>query len=785
MLTIRADFYAHLAQYPELRDAVAKHQEFIGPMTSEELRRAMEEPARVAGWEFEPGLVDLILRDVGDEPGALPLLSHALLETWKRRNGHTLTLKGYHDAGGVRGAIAQTAENVFQQFTPQEQELARDIFLRLTELGEGTEDTRRRATFDELIPRDETAASVHAVLRRLADARLITLNADNAEVAHEALIREWPQLREWLNQDRDGLRLHRQITEAAQEWEMLERDAGALYRGSRLAQAREWANVNSQTLNAAERAFLEASEENEKREARDREEQQRRELEQARTLAQEQQRGARRLRWFAAGLALFLLLALGAAWFAFNQSNVAQNNFVAAERIRLASQAQIALDNGEGGDLPAMLSLHSLKLDYSPEADASLLNALKRGFTKQIYVGHTDLVWGSSFSPDGRKMVTASNDGTARLWDVESGQELSRFAPSVDSFTSALFTPHGRHVMVGGPGDAMRLWDTETNQEVRQYKGLAGGAWGFDISSDGKFVVTADDEGAKLFDMQTGELIRAYSLPYSTPAIFSPDDRFIAISSADNIARLWEVATGKELEQFPSDAFVPWLAYSPDGKFLLTMAGDIAQLWDVQTGEEKQRFLGHTGIVLFGIFSPDSKYIVTGGADKTARIWNVATGEELHKFTGHTGRILWVEFSPDGKYLLTASEDRTTRLWDIQAKAEPRRFLTYNKEVWGEFPTALSPDSQSLLYSFDRTINAAVVWNTQTGERSYPKLEGMTSFTRFPAFAFSPDNRLLLGGDDDGAVWLWDAQTGKKYITSPVTLRPFAPPSFPQMGACF
>jgi class 3 adenylate cyclase len=196
VLTLRADFYAHLAQYPELRDAVARQQEYIGPMSMEELRRAIEEPARRGHWAFEPGLVDLILRDIGDEPGALPLLSHALLETWKRRAGHTLTLKGYADAGGVHGAIAHTAESVYQNLTPEEQRITRDIFLRLTELGEGTEDTRRRASFDELMSDMETAGEVRQVLNILADTRLITLNEDNAEVAHEALIREWPTLRD-------------------------------------------------------------------------------------------------------------------------------------------------------------------------------------------------------------------------------------------------------------------------------------------------------------------------------------------------------------------------------------------------------------------------------------------------------------------------------------------------------------------------------------------------------------------------------------------------------------
>ncbi len=247
ILTLRADFYAHLAQYPELRDAVAQQQEYIGPMTMEELRRAIEEPARRAHWEFEPGLVDLILRDVGEEPGALPLLSHALLETWKRRAGHTLTLKGYADAGGVRGAIAHTAETLYQSLSAEEQAIARDIFLRLTELGEGTEDTRRRASFDELVSHAEDRRST-PVLNALADARLVTLSEDTAEVAHEALIREWPTLREWLNQDREGLKLHRRLTEAAYEWELLGRDPGAFYRGAHLAQAREWAALHPRRL---------------------------------------------------------------------------------------------------------------------------------------------------------------------------------------------------------------------------------------------------------------------------------------------------------------------------------------------------------------------------------------------------------------------------------------------------------------------------------------------------------------------------------------------------------
>jgi conflict system STAND superfamily ATPase len=263
------------------------------------LRRAMEEPARRGHWEFEPGLVDLILRDVGDEPGALPLLSHALLETWKRRAGHVMTLKGYAEAGGVHGAIANTAESLYQTFSPDEQTVVRNIMLRLTEFGEGTEDTRRRATFHELMSQAEDAdarSEVRAVLNRLAQARLVTLSEETAEVSHEALIREWPRLREWLSEDREGIILHRRLTEAAQEWELLEHDTGSLYRGARLVQANEWFELNPHALNAQERMFLEVSNQQAKQEEQEREEQRQRELTSAKELAETQRQSASRLK---------------------------------------------------------------------------------------------------------------------------------------------------------------------------------------------------------------------------------------------------------------------------------------------------------------------------------------------------------------------------------------------------------------------------------------------------------------------------------------------------------
>ncbi len=271
LVCLRADFYAQVAQHDALRDLISQHQEFIGAMSRAELVDAIVAPLNQGGWKIQEGLVKVILRDVGYEPGALPLLSHALLETWKRRRGRTLTLSGYTEAGGVDGAIRETAEAVFhQRLTAQQQPIARLIFLHLAELTEDAQDTRRRAPFSELITRSTDEATIQAVINILADARLVTTGTIEpgetrvVEVAHESLIREWPTLRQWLSEDRQGLILHRQLTEAAEDWEKDGRDPGLLYRGRRLAAIQEWSDKpeNSESLSLQEIAFLEASQAN-------------------------------------------------------------------------------------------------------------------------------------------------------------------------------------------------------------------------------------------------------------------------------------------------------------------------------------------------------------------------------------------------------------------------------------------------------------------------------------------------------------------------------------------
>lgn len=264
VLTMRADFIAQATEYSSLAELLSGHQFLVSPMESEDLRRAIEKPALMTGARFEDGLVEQILQDTGREPGALPLLEHALLQTWEHRQAdNLLTFAAYRTIGGVQGALAKHADSVYDNLSATEQDITRRLLLRLTQVGEGTEDTRRRATREELQTGEEEQQALESVNKQLTDARLLVTSGDQhtdtVDVAHEALIRGWPRLRKWIDESREALRLYRRIAEATREWVRLQHDEGALYRGSLLTKAQEWRQQHDKELNQREKGFLDAS----------------------------------------------------------------------------------------------------------------------------------------------------------------------------------------------------------------------------------------------------------------------------------------------------------------------------------------------------------------------------------------------------------------------------------------------------------------------------------------------------------------------------------------------
>ena len=358
VLTMRADFYSRCAAYPALSALIASQQFLVSPMDLDGLRQAIEEPAWRVGLEFEEGLVATVLDDVANEPGALPLLEHALLELWERRRGRMMTLEAYRKTGGVHGALAKRADTVYDAFSPQQQEIVRRIMLRLTAPGEGTEDTRRRATITELVSSPGEAEAIESVVRGMADARLLTAGADEqsgerlVDVSHEALIRSWPRLRKWIDEDRASLRLLRRVTEAAQEWQRLNRDEGGLYRGARLAQAMEWREHHEAMLNELEREFLDASVAEKAREEKEEHDRQQRELAQAQALAAEQKKRADDQARAAARLRRRAFVAMGAAVIALILLAVSVLMWRAAQE-----QARIAATQRNAAEVQARIAL--------------------------------------------------------------------------------------------------------------------------------------------------------------------------------------------------------------------------------------------------------------------------------------------------------------------------------------------------------------------------------------------------------------------------------------------
>ena len=282
LVGIRADFYTACVNYPYLRTALQDNPLVVGPMSDTELRAAILYPAHDVGLDVEPGLLELLLRDLGHtttaahdngragyEAGRLPLLAHALRVTWQQRHGHTLTVEGYQTAGGIHRAVATTAEAVFTGVDHTGQHAARTLFLRLIKIGDGTKDTRRRlARTDLLVGLDPH--TVVPILDTFTQARLLTQDQDTVEVTHEALLHAWPRLRQWIDSDRAGNLIRQQLDEAATVWNRDGRDTAGLYRGNRLEAARTWATSrpHESDLSPAASAFLAASTRQERRAAR-------------------------------------------------------------------------------------------------------------------------------------------------------------------------------------------------------------------------------------------------------------------------------------------------------------------------------------------------------------------------------------------------------------------------------------------------------------------------------------------------------------------------------------
>jgi WD40 repeat protein/transcriptional regulator with XRE-family HTH domain len=723
VLTLRADFLGQALEHARLAERLQGSTLTIGRMSGAQLRRAIESPLpdQVG---YEPGLVERILTDLGDEPGRLPLLQFALTMLWARRQDRCLTHAAYEELGGVAAALGRYAEDVYHnELKADERQVAR-LFVQLVRpTGHPTRRVARHSELDE---------SQWTVAQRLAATRLVTTGTDvtggeTVELAHEALISEWGRLRHWVDGDRDFRAWQERLRTAIDQYETSGRDEGALLRGVPLAEAQRWLTERATDLCPTEREYILAS----------------------RAL---QGRTTRRLRVFAAGLAVLLLVASALGIGAERQRRMlrVEERLAASQAIAAHADATIETRPVES----VLLSVQAYDEADTVEARGSLLrHVVEHTHTAGFLIGHTSRVSAVAFSPDGHTVATASVDGTARLWDAGTHQVLATLTGHANWLRAVAFSPDGRLLATGSDDRTVRLWDVAARAPVVAFTGHQGPVRAVAFSPDGRTLAAAgDDRTVRLWDVATRRTVTVLSghLGAVRGVAFSPDGRVLATASFDGTVRLWSTATWRELAVLSGhNGWVLGVAFSPDGRTLASAGADhTIRLWDVAAARELAALAGHTDMVLSVAFSPDGRTVASASADRTARIWDVATRTGLTTLTGHGGWVTGVAFGPRGDTLATSSDDLTARLWDVR----PSRGLTMlpgtAQTVMG---LAYSPDGRTLATGGDDS--AVRLWEVGT-RRPLAVLSGHSDHVR--AVAFSPDGRTIASASDDRTVRLWD-----------------------------
>ncbi|MCB8944991.1 MAG: protein kinase [Ardenticatenaceae bacterium] len=822
--TLRADFYDRPLQYVDFGDLLRQRTVFVLPLTPDELEQAITRPAAQIGVQLEPGLAAAIIRDVGDEPGTLPLLQYALTELFERRKGVVLTRAAYEVSGGALGALSRRAEEIYANLGHDGQEATRQLFLRLITLGEGTEDTRRRVLRSELEAMQTSEVfKTSEVLDAYGRYRLLTFDHDpttrepTVEVAHEALLREWPRLRGWLANSRDDVRLQRLLANEAQGWQTADHDPSYLLRGTRLAQLENWAETTTVALTQDEQTFLQASLALQEARQVAEEDRRQRELATAKQLAETERQRAedraqaavilrRRAVYLGVAAVLAVILAVTAGLFSRQASlneAIALANEAAAEAetlIRATAEAEAiaqrdvaqtqtnlavsrelalaALNNLEADpELSILLALQALKTRHTKEAEEALHLAIQTSRALITLLGHTESVEGAAYSPDGSQVATVSLDGTVKVWQVATGQ-LQQTLPyeGVEFVGNTLkFDEAGSRLALLAVGDNyetvnLHIWDAESGALLSQHEmPIPAEFFRFELSPDWQWLAVGRDNGIpELWDVVTGERVLTLAGHEVTvdAVAFSADSSRLVTADFGGQVQVWDVAallageeTQPELTFTTMQDFGPGrVFFSNDGLRLAFVFNTIVEIWDLaDTSQPQFRLKGHNNAVHHLAFTADDALLATASADSTAKVWDLNSGEELFTLSGHKATVFRLAFSPDGRTLTTASTDGTARIWNAAryVGGELQNLALPDVIPIGSFD--LSPDEQT--FALGGFTGATTIRDSATGDLLLTLQNEFN--TLVGAVSFHPDGSRLATASQDGLVRIWDTTTGE------------------------
>lgn len=751
VISVRADFYGRCAEHGPLADALRSATLLVGPMTSAQLREAVIGPAQRDRLIVEKALTARIVADVERQPGGLPLMAHALLEVWRRRRGKTLTEQAYDAIGGVRGAIAHTAEAVYARFTDEQAAVARRLLLRLVSPGDGTQDTRRPVERSALPP----ALAESAVLEELVRARLLTIDGTTVDLAHEALLTAWPRLRGWIEADRERLRLHRALTEAARTWEALDRDPGALFRGVRLSAAREAFGDPDKGEHERTTGELTALESD---------------FHLASLAAHEQalrtrMRGARRRRALISALALLICLAAVAGTAAWQQSRISDHRRDEAEARRIVGVATAL--RASDPRLAMQLSLASWRIADLPETREAVRGAAAQreqsSFTPRDGTG--DMQSQGRLSSDGRILTKVGRDRVYQ-WDARSGRSLGAVKIPGDAFASVLAVSGdaGRVAYLDSRGTVV-VRNLRDGQRTQRLDDLQGGHPEAEFSPDGHLLITKDKEEnrarVQVWDVERGRVVFTVGARQGDGPIaqLSPDGRLLAACAYEGTRlSVWDIKAKRRLP-------APWtgeadrelcdngarLKFLPDSRAIAVAVEGGVRTWDLRNGRELP-------------------VIKTGGQDRPEVSFS---SDGVYAVTLHGGITLWRTASPDRAL--------TTYIPEASYAIEPRinpadgvlRFVvggtntvkTLDVRAVLETPGSDRPEQPYQQAEFSPDGHTAVTtqrhgqdWEFRLHERGGRTitLPGRACGDCVPHVAFSVDGRAVAYGGSELRLWSVD-----------------------------